>query len=449
MQQQEDPGVSGDRTAVLLDFATRLGQSLLASGEQTARVELILRRAATAYGMRSSRVVAFPTVIFVNVHDGQQERQTFREGPTSGLRLDQIAEVYTLADEAERGRIEPAEGLRRLLAIQRTESRFGTLGMIFGHTILTVGVFLLLSPTSKGLLAAAILGTVVGLLKAINRDRPLLSVPLPVVASALVSGSVFVAMRYGWALDPLYLLVPPLVSFLPGAMLTLGMIELAYGDMVSGSSRLMTGIVQLVLLAFGLAVGALAAGYEVTDLVEGAPAGPVPLWWPWLGVIVFGLGAYLHFSAPRKSLPWMLLVLSVAFIAQQTAADWVGYRGSGFFGMLAAMPLGYLIQLRFGGPPAVITFLPSFWLLVPGALGLLSVKQMLGDRAAGLDGVVTTVFVFASIALGTLMGASIYKWITETFGWWKLQLGRIGSYWAQNRQRKRTNRRRRAKREDA
>jgi uncharacterized membrane protein YjjB (DUF3815 family) len=96
--------------------------------------------------------------------------------------------------------------------------------------------------------------------------------------------------------------------------------------------------------------------------------------------------------------------------------------------MLVATPMGYLIQLRFKGPPAMVTFLPSFWLLVPGALGLLSVKQILSDRAAGIDGLITTVFVFASIALGTLMGASLYKWLTEQFGWWRLQIGRVGRH---------------------
>ena len=69
-------------------------------------------------------------------------------------------------------------------------------------------------------------------------------------------------MQQGLPVDPLYLLVPPLVTFLPGAMLTLGMVELAYGDMVSGSSRLITGFVQLVLLAFGLAAGAMLVGYR-------------------------------------------------------------------------------------------------------------------------------------------------------------------------------------------
>src|SRR5690606_5986565 len=105
------------------------------------------------------------------------------------------------------------------------------------------------------------------------------------------------------------LLVAPLVTFLPGAMLTLAMVELAYGDMMSGSSRLVTGFVHLVLLAFGLAAGAALAGYEVDELLDATRAiDPVP-WIPWLGVVVFGIGVYLHFSAPRSSLPWLLAVL--------------------------------------------------------------------------------------------------------------------------------------------
>ena len=111
----------------------------------------------------------------------------------------------------------------------------------------------------------------------------------------------------------------------------------------------------------------------------------------------------------------------------------VKYVPSGFFGMLVVTPLGYLIQLRFGGPPATVTFLPSFWLLVPGALSLSSVTRMLSDREAGVDGLVTAVFVFTSIALGTLMGAALYKQLTERFGAWQLQLGRVGRYFRRNK----------------
>jgi hypothetical protein len=49
---------------------------------------------------------------------------------------------------------------------------------------------------------------------------------------------------------------------------------------------------------------------------------------------------------------------------------------------------------------------------------------MLSDTYDGVEGLVSTVFVFASIALGTLLGASLYKTVTERFGSWRLQIGR-------------------------
>lgn len=423
--------------AALAEFLFRLAQALLACGEQTATVELVLRRAASAYGMRRSRVVAYPTAVFLSLHDGEHEHVTFAEGPTQALRLDQVSGVYELRDRAQRGEVTPAEGQKQLTAILKQPARFGAAGVIVGHTILSVGVALILMPAAANLIATAILGAVVGVLKALNRNRAVLAVPLPVIAALLVSSLVFLAVKRGLPVDPLHALVPPLVAFLPGAMLTLGMVELAYGDMVSGASRLVAGFVQLILLALGLAAGAVLIGYRPEDLVDASPQ-RMAVWWvnlaPWLGVVVFGLGCFVHFSAPRYSLPWMLLVLLVAFASQQAAAPVFGKAGSGFFGMLAVTPLGYLIQLRFRGPPAMVTFLPSFWLLVPGAVGLLSVTTMISNREAGVDGLITTLFVFTSIALGTLMGAALYKTLTEWLGAWQLQLGRVGRYFRRDKE---------------
>ena len=420
--------------ATLLEFLYRLGQAYLACSEQTATVELILRRAATAYGMRRARIVAFPTAVFISLHDGEQERVTLAECATQTLRLDQIADVYNLGEAAQRGAVAPHDGLEQLSKIRQKGARFGVLGVVVGHVILAVGLAMVLEPPLMNLAAAAILGLIVGVLKAFNRDRPVLSVPLPVVAAGVVSGVVFLAIKNGLAVDPLHALVPPLVAFLPGGMLTLGMVELAYGDMVSGSSRLVTGGVQLLLLAFGLVAGAALIGYRPDQLVEEGSRPGVVGWTSWAGVLVFGIGAYLHFSAPRNALLWMLLVLLLAFAAQQLGGVFFDKEVSGFFGMLVATPVSYLIQLRFRGPPAMVTFLPSFWLLVPGAVSLLSVKHLLRDRAAGVEDLTTVAFVFVSIALGTLMGASLYKWLTETFGWWQLPLGRVGTFFRRKKE---------------
>jgi uncharacterized membrane protein YjjP (DUF1212 family) len=400
-------------TGAVLEFLFRLGQAYLACGEQTAQVESLLRRTASAFGMRGLRVVAFPTAVFIALHDGAEERITLAEGPEETLRLDQIADVYALGAAAEGGTLAPREGVARLADILRKPARFGPAGIVVGHTILTVGLALVLQATLANLAAAVVLGALVGAVKVLNRGRAVLALPLPVVAAALVAVLVYLAVKWGLPVDPQHALVPPLVTFLPGAMLTLGMLELASGDMVSGSSRLITGFVKLVLLAFGVVAGAAVVGYSPNNLLDStAPLVTVP-WAPWAGAVVFGLGVYLHFCAPRKSFLWLLLVLLLAFAAQQVAAELFGNEISGFFGMLVATPLGYLIQNRFKGPPAIVTCLPSFWLLVPGSLGLLSVKRMLSDRAAGLEGLTTALFAFASIGLGTLMGASLYKWLAE------------------------------------
>lgn len=412
----------------LLPFLFRLGQAYLACGEQTAKIELMLRRVATAYGMRQARVVAFPTAIFISLHDGVEERVTLAECDTQALRLDQMADVYALGDAAQTASIDLGAALERLAAIRRQQPRFGRVGAVAGHTILTAGLAIVLMPTPENLAVASALGLVVGLLKIFNRGRAVLSVPLPVVAATLVSTLVFLLMRNGVPVDPLHALIPPLVTFLPGAMLTLGMVELAYGDMVSGASRLITGLVHLVLLAFGLAVGAIVTGYVPADLSSETVAAFVPAWTPWAGVVVFGLGVYLHFSAPRNSLLWLIVSLLTAFAAQKLAAPVVGNELSGFFGTLLVTPLAYLIEMRFRGPPAVVTFLPSFWLLVPGALGLLSVTRMLSDRANGIEGMITVVFVITSVAIGTLVGASLYRWVTETFGEWRMQIARVATY---------------------
>jgi uncharacterized membrane protein YjjP (DUF1212 family) len=412
----------------LLEFMFRLGQAYLASGEQTALVELYLRRIASAHGMRRSRVVALSTALFIAVQDGSEERVTLAEAPAQALRLDQIADVYTLGEAAQRGDVTPRQGLERLTALLRKAPRFGPVGVVVGHTTLSIGVALILMPTLRNLAAAAVLGAIVGLLKVLNRDRPVLAAPLSVVSAALVSVLVFLAVKQGLPVDPQFALVPPLVTFLPGAMLTFGMVELAYGDMVSGSSRLITGLVELVLLAFGLTAGAVLVGYRPENLVDATRetvAAPWALWAPWAGVVVFGVGVHVTFSAPRNSFRWVLSILVLTFAAQQLTVGLFGKEISGFFGTLVATPLGYLVQKRFKGPPAMVTFLPSFWLLVPGALGLLSVKRLLSDPAR-LDGLMSVAFALASIALGTLVGASLYKWLDERFGVLQGQLDRVG-----------------------
>jgi len=395
-------------TGPLIEFMLQLARAYLTCGEQTAEVERILRRIMTARGLRRPRVLIFPTSILIAAADSSGEHVSLSEGSPHGARLDQIAAIYALGREAQRGGVPPQEGLKRLDEIARMKPRFGTVGTILGHVVLTIGLATALMPLPENIAMAAVLGLLIGILHAVNGDRPIFSAPLSVVASGVVATIVFLGVKYGLPIDPVYVLIPPLVTFLPGGMLAFGLVELTTDDMVSGASRLLKGLVQLILLAFGLTSGALLVGYQPYNLLDGQRDVNLPIWTALLGATLFVIGVFVHYSGPRRSLPWLLIVVCTAFAIQRFTAEFVGAAFSGFFGMAGATILGNVVEDWWDGPPSMVTFLPSFWFLVPGVLGLLGVKRLLTGHAT-VDCLFTVVFAFTSIALGTLVGESIYK----------------------------------------
>src|SRR5262249_21201876 len=162
------------------------------------------------------------------------------------------------------------------------------------------------------LAVAASLGVAVGVAHAATRRYPFAyGVFLPVLSSFAVALIVFLLPRTGLDVGIQAPLIAPLVMFLPGALLTTSVIELATGQMISGASRLATGAMQLTLLALGILVAAQLVGVPAAGI--GAPAHPLGDLSPWLGVAVFGVGLVVHRSARRESTGWILLVLYVAY----------------------------------------------------------------------------------------------------------------------------------------
>jgi uncharacterized membrane protein YjjB (DUF3815 family) len=109
-----------------------------------------------------------------------------------------------------------------------------------------------------------------------------------------------------------------------------------------------------------------------------------------------------------------MTVLMAAWIGQRLGNLLFGADVSGFFGALAMTPVALVIGRLPGGPPSQVTFLPAFWLLVPGALGLIGVTEIVGNPAtASIADLVTPVGSIVSIALGILGGVSLYRALAE------------------------------------
>ena len=159
-----------------------------------------------------------------------------------------------------------------------------------------------------------------------------------------------------------------------------------------------------MLLALGILAGAELVGVPGEAIDDGG--GTAGVVGTWLGVAVFGVGVVLFRGARWASLRWVLLVLYVAYAGQVVGGLFFGSSLSAFFGALVMTPVAMVAARQPSGPPALVSFLPGFWLLVPGAVGLEGVTRVLDeDAAAGLASLVTMGTSMIGIALGVLLGS--------------------------------------------
>lgn len=415
---------SDPEVAVLLRFLARLGQAELAAGNAVPLVERDLGLIAKRNGVEGVTAYVLPTVLFIELDNGQQHTVDLAPGPyrIGTLRFDQVEEVLTIARKARTGELAPEEGLRRIEAVWRMRHRYGNGGFVAGYLLTTIGLAMLLRPTIQGLATVAGLALVSALLLLAARKRPAWMAILPVFSAFALSALVALGYQYGLRSTALNLLIPPLIIFLPGMALTISVIELAYGNVVSGSTRLVAGFAQLILLAFGIVGGfkAFGTGLPVTAYPEAAR---LPQWLPWLGLPIFGWGLHMYQSSKLRSLGWMGLTLLVAYVAQYLVGRFFPWGSTAFFGALCMTVGALVIEFRFKGPPAIVTFLPAFWLLAPGSFGLLSVTSITTEAAATAHDILTLLFTLVGIAMGCLIGAFLYSLLLhpKRITWWNIQ----------------------------
>ena len=394
-------------TAVL-DFLLDLGESLIDAGDAVNHVESTLRTVAQVNGIDDVRVLALPTALIVSLpHGGDVTTEVSGAGRTQ-LRLDQIDDVLTLVADAEAGNIDPVAGRRRILDIRSSATPYPAGLALFGYVCSTMGLAAILRATWREVLLAAVLGVVIGAFRLSTRRLDRSAQPfVPLIAATAVSVSVFTAARIVDDLVTFPLLVAPLITFLPGALLTIAVLELATGQIVAGASRLASGGLQLVLLALGIVAGGQLVGVPAGYL-RGGGGGLIATIAPWIGVAVFGIGVAMFHGARRSARIWILLVLYVAYSGQVIGGLFFGSALSAFFGALAMTPVAVLAARQPSGPAPLVTFLPGFWILVPGALGLEGVTRLLGDGgAAGTGALVTTITSMVGISLGILLGLTL------------------------------------------
>ncbi len=401
----------GDTTA----FLVALGEAMIDAGDPVPDVTATLERIAARNGIPDAEVVVFATALIVSVPGREHVSTAVSAAGVRGLRMDQIDEVFDVAEDAETFGVEPSEGVRRLQSIRSSPAPWGVVARVLGYAIMSVGLSLVLGASLAEIAVTAVLGAIIGALQlsGAGLTSTYRSV-LPLVSAFAVATVVFLLARTSLDIGTFAPLIAPLVGLLPGALLTTGVLELATGQMISGAGRIAAGAMRLFLLALGIVAAAQLVGVPTSSVTDVA-AQPLDTWAPWIGVAIFGVGIVAHLCARPRSTPWILLVLYVAYAGQVIGGLFLGGVLSAFVGAVLMTPVAILVARHPSGPTPLVSFLPAFWLLVPGALGLVGVAKYIGDaRLYGADSLLTTAETMVAIALGVLFGTSLASRLTTS-----------------------------------
>ncbi|MBA8795079.1 uncharacterized membrane protein YjjP (DUF1212 family) [Friedmanniella endophytica] len=392
-----------DEDVRLRRLLTSLGAAMTAAGQPTHEVETEVVGLAAGLGRPDAQVAVAPTLVTLALGRGEPASVAATGGP---LRLDQTADLVVVRYQVSAGLLTPAAALDRIAEIRAKVPRYPGWVLFPGWLLVSVGITAVLQPGWANIGLAAVAGLLVAALVRVAAGRPLLTTLLPTLAALVAGLVIFGAAEAGWVIGPLRTLLPPLAVLLPGALLTTGIAELAAGAMVAGSSRLAFGTVQVLLFALGVIVAARIVGVPAPMLGNIAVRDLAP-WAPVAGVLVLAVGVCLLESASFRLLPWIVGLLLLTFAAQSLGQDLGGLAVGPFLGAVVATLGARTAELIRPTLPRLVVFLPSFWLLVPGSLGVLGVSQIGLDPTNSLATASQAVGVITGIALGLVVGAAL------------------------------------------
>ena len=378
-----------------------LGIALVEVEQPTNQIAIRLRQIAARYTTETVTVVVLPTVLMIQIGTAAYQVDVTTRITTQ---LNLAGRIDAIAELAEAGAISPADAVEAVAAARRTPPRFGPVTSVVGYAVTTLGFGLVMNPTWASLWGYVFLGTVVGVIVVAARPYPSLRPVVPPLSALVVTllATWFVADAANDGL--LRVITPALVAVLPGIALTIGALELASSAIIAGSGRVVFGVTQLGLMVFGLAAGLHIAG----PLAPQQPSAQMGSWSLYVAIIVIGVGLYIYLSGPPRSLIWLMAAVAVALLGQQFGGLFLSSSHSAAVGAFLVVPFVMLVRHVKNAPPSIVMMLVAFWTLVPGALGF----ESLSEAATHVDPDVTTLGVTVaaifSIALGTLLGWSVF-----------------------------------------
>lgn len=388
-----------------LNLVLSLGRALIAAGMPAYRVEEALLRLANALDLQID-ALATPTSLIVTMWKTGSPPDEVR---TRVVRIEpdvtdlgRLSALHGLVGRVERRELTPGDAVERIGVILSNEPRFDVLLTSLGYGLVSGASSVLLGGNAVDTGVSIALGTGVGFLSLLAAHSSTIGRLLPSLAAFMVALITTVLARYALApIRPSVVLLAAIVLLLPGWTVTTATMELAASHVLSGTARLMGGIITFVQMGFGIALGR-----RVAPIWDSPPVHP-SAGLPWIATLFAALASALGFFVllrvrPRDAI-WVLLAVSCAYLGAIGGGYLLGPELGAFVGALMTASAAHVFA-RLRDEPVNTMLVPGIYSLVPGTVGFLSLQSFLANDPSAAVG---TGFRMAMVAMALAAGVLV------------------------------------------
>jgi uncharacterized membrane protein YjjP (DUF1212 family) len=397
---QNDPSAKVQH-APEVAFCLELGRAYLAYGIPAHRFEDALARVCRKLGIEG-QFFALPTAFFASLGKDGQRWTFFERLNAADLDLEKLSRLQELTEDLLEGRLEAQAAAAEVRALISSPPRWGRALTVLCFGLGSMPAACFFGGGWREMALTGLLGLLVGLAAAVLGRREGLARLLHPVAGVTVGFLAVVLAQQLPHVSPQILTISGLIVLLPGLRLVVAMNELATGNLVAGTSRLVDTAMTFLALGFGVALGQRLAAPWLEGALRGNPL-PLPGWALAVSLVMAAAGLLVLFRARPSDFPWIFGACVLAFLGARGGSALLGPQ----FGVgLGAFVLGLASNLfsRIAHRPSVVPLLPGLMVLVPGGLGFKGLEFIIQKQlVAGLDTAFQALFVAIALLMGLLL----------------------------------------------
>lgn len=387
-------------------FVLRFGRALHAVGSPAHTIEGTLQEMCQLVGIKGT-FLSLPTSLHSHFSNGEEEMTRIERVEPMGVNLGKLAEVDMVSRDVISNQISFEEGIARLDQIYDAPDPFGKRIKIAYFLFSVAGFMILFGGTWGDLLASIMVGLIMGLI-ALGKPIGLVAQLFEAIVAVVASLATYLLAKLIPGLNIGVIIISSLIIFMPGLYITIAIAEIATQNLVSGTARLVGGVMILLKLTFGVFIGSkLASWFHYPSL--NIEFHQIPGWVTFVTLPVTALMSTVNFKAKRSDWKWVTMAGIFGFSCAKIGTHYLGPELGMFFGGACVGAMSNIFARLQNRPSSIFQF-PGIILLVPGSVGYRSLSFLFERNVlGGLDTAFTMVSLAMALVVGIFFGNMLIK----------------------------------------